>query len=444
MNGLGGVKATADQENSGATGIRWTPWVSNTPNQAGYRRPWATRLRLQALRLLLALGTVALVFIAVRSITLSQAVSWPDIGNAALFALLLGLSIMRPQWVTPIAWLGLASLFINAVDGLDFHGEQVVTAAHILLPLFILYAALLGDLWMSLVAMIGVLGIYIATWIVHSDMQTLETLMLTNLMVLTVFSGAAALGVWWRHTRLEKRLDIQAEALRTELETRLKLQAMVTHDIRTPLTGLVNAAMLDDPGEVQELADRISRIVDSARELTTGSNIAVSVISVADVWKYTEETFSAALREKEQRLETSGDSSVLVEADIAILCNSVLGNFITNAIKFSPRGSTIRAISELEEGYVRVTVLDEGPGLPQGFGRHTLEGYRSSKGTEEEEGSGYGLHIAALCAARMGGRIELGTGRAGGAISVLLPHVHRSIEASPSSVDSVFTDRDDR
>jgi len=388
-------------------------------------------MRLQTLRLLLALGTAALIFMAVRAIVVSGAISWPDMANAAFFALLLVLAIVWPHWVTAIAWLGLASLFINAVDGLDFHSQEPLTAAHLLLPLFILYAALLGDLYMSLVALLGVLGIYTATWFTHSAMQPRQTVMLTNLMVLTVVSGVAALAVWWRHSRLERRLDLQADALRTELETRLRLQAMVTHDIRTPLTALVNSALLDDPEIVQEMASRITRIIDSTRELTKGSGIVISAVTVTDIWRYLDETFSAKLSEKDQRLETSGDVAILVEADLAILCNSILGNFITNAAKFSPRGSVIRVTSELAGDAVRIAILDEGPGLPEDLLQRGPESSRhhSRRGTEGEQGTGYGLQIAALCAARMDGRIELGDGPAGGIISVLLPRVRPSDKA---------------
>jgi signal transduction histidine kinase len=181
--------------------------------------------------------------------------------------------------------------------------------------------------------------------------------------------------------------------------------------------------MLDDPHVVQEMAGRISQIVDSAQGLTKGSDILSSSVAIGDIWKYSRETFSARLSEKGQTLETSGDSGLEVEADLAVLCNSILGKFLSNAIKFSPRGATIRMTAESAGDKVRVAVFDEGPGFPedlleQGPGSPRRQ---SIVGTEGEPGSGYGLQIAALCAARMNGSLEIRGKGPGGAISVLLP-----------------------
>ena len=406
-------------------GVDWRPWAVTAAAEVADEGPWLARMRLQTFRILLALGTATLIVMFVREAVLRGHFAWADAANAVFFGLLLVLSYARPGWLRVLTWLGLASLFLNAVDGLDFHSEQAITPAHLLLPLLILYAALLGDLYMSLAAMLGVLGIYTATWLTQGELDSQEMLMLTNLMILTILSGTAALAVWLRHSRLERALDLQAKTLRVELETRLRLQAMVTHDIRTPLTALINAAELDEPEIVQEMAGRISTIVDAAQDLTKGVGIRPTAVSVADIWRYMGETFSARLAEKDQTVETGGDPKLVVQADLPLLCNSVIGNFLANALKFSPRGSVVRMVATPEADYVRIAVLDQGPGLPPNLSHRSPGGARhhSDVGTEGERGTGYGLQIAALCAARMHGSIEVGEGAPGGAISVLVPRV---------------------
>ncbi len=403
--------------------IEWKPWVVPVAAEGADEGRWVARMRLQTFRLILALGTAALIFMVVRAAVLSGEIWRADCANAVFFGLLLVLSFARPGWLRVLTWLGLVSLFLNVVDGLDFHSEEVITPVHLLLPLLILYAALLGDIYMSLTAMLGVLSIYAATWLVQGQLDLQETLMLTNLIILTILSGTAALAVWLRHSRLERALDLQAKALRVELETRLRVQAMVTHDIRTPLTALVNAAELDDPQVVQEMAGRIAEIVDAAQDLSKGMGIKPTAVSVADIWRYMSETFSTRLSEKQQTVETEGDPKLVVQADLPILCNSVIGNFLANALKFSPRGSVVRMVAGPAGDYVRIAVIDQGPGLPAEVSRRGPEGPRhhSEAGTEGERGTGYGLQIAALCAARMHGSIEIGVGAPGGAISVLMP-----------------------
>ena len=155
--------------------------------------------------------------------------------------------------------------------------------------------------------------------------------------------------------------------------------------------------------------------------------MTLSVVKIGDVWEYTRESFGAKLAGKEQTLQLAGDVDLAVEVDLPILCNSVLGNFLSNAIKFSPREGTIRMQAELADDFVRIAVFDEGPGLPTDV---ILKGpddpdRRSGRGTEDELGSGYGLQIAALCAARMKGRIEFQETVSGGAVSVVLPLVNQ-------------------
>lgn len=423
--GTGGYKPTEADETVHTDELRWTPWTGPIATEGADETPWLLRMRLQTFRLLLLVGTLGLAIMITRSVLMTDEVSWAEVGNLAFFALLLALSFLRPHWLKTLAWLGLFSLFLNAVDGLDFFGGEVVVPVLMLLPLLILYASLLGDPYMTLAALAGVLSIYTATWVSQSDLTSRETLILTNLIVLTILSAVAALGVWLHHSRLVKALDVRTEALRNELATRLRLQAMVTHDIRSPLTALVNASLLDDPALVQEMAGRIVHITNAAQDLTKGATVTPAPVTVADIWQYMEEILSERLLEKDQRLETHGDSTLVVEADLPILCNSIVGNFLTNASKFSPRGATIRMTAEAQDGSVRIAVLDEGTGLPEEIQKQGPDHphHRSESGTEGEGGTGYGLQIAALCAARMNGRVEIGNGHPGGAISVLLPRI---------------------
>ena len=73
---------------------------------------------------------------------------------------------------------------------------------------------------------------------------------------------------------------------------------------------------------------------------------------------------------------------------------------------------------------MRIAINDRGPGLPQEVLACGPEGkdYPSTPGAEGETGSGYGLRIAALCAERLGGLLEV-RNRAGGgaAVSIVLP-----------------------
>ena len=79
---------------------------------------------------------------------------------------------------------------------------------------------------------------------------------------------------------------------------------------------------------------------------------------------------------------------------------------------------------------IRIILKDKGPGFPEELLRHGPEAarYISRAGTDGENGTGYGLRIAALCAERLDAVIEARNPSEGGAeFSILLP------SAAPSS-----------
>jgi signal transduction histidine kinase len=417
------MTASADSDSRGETSqAPWIPWRACIGIDLAAGDPWIARLQLQSFRLLAALAVASLVIIAGRGILAGYGYPWADLANAAIFALFFVLSFVRPRWIRLLCWLGLLSLFLNAIDGLEFAG--VVPHSLILLPLLVLYGALLGDFWISLAALTGVAAMYAYTWIRLEHLARREVFILTDACLLALFSGIAALSIWLRHRRLEKELVLQAAALREELDLRSRLQAIIAHDIRNPLTVLLNAANIDDPRTIQAMVRRIAAIVDAAGNLASGQALQLSLVTAAEIGIHLNEVFATRLAQKGQTLTVAAAPNLVLATDLPILCNSVLGNILGNAIKFSPRGTTIALTAGREDNRIRFTITDQGPGFPF----QVLKGgpkrghYRSQPGTEGERGTGSGLPIAALCAERLGGSIEIrNDDREGAAVSVLLP-----------------------
>ncbi|MEO5588912.1 MAG: ATP-binding protein [Gemmatimonadaceae bacterium] len=82
----------------------------------------------------------------------------------------------------------------------------------------------------------------------------------------------------------------------------------------------------------------------------------------------------------------------------------VFSNLVGNAIKFTPRGGQIRIMSALENGEVRITVADSGPGIPAENLDHVFDRYWQAKSTAKL-GTGLGLSIAKGIVEAHGGRI---------------------------------------
>jgi signal transduction histidine kinase len=401
----------------------WVCWRESLEGEAPGHDPWLGDFRLQSFRFLAALAMFGLSIIFFRGALLGGNPPLSDLANAVAFGILLAASYARPRWIRAYIWLGLASLFVNTFDGLDFSHVHPVTPTHVLLPLLILYGALLGDIAISLLTTAVALAIYAYTWMHYDRLERYDVLLLSNLCVLAFFSGVSALRVWLQHSRLTRMFDRQARQLRRELDTRLRIQALVAHDIRNPLTVLLNAVALNDPEMTQQMAERIAGIVNSADHLARDAEVTLRTVRVSEIWDHLREVFAPKLQGKAQKLETRGDPELTLTTDLAMLCNSVLGNFLSNASKFSPRESILVLRADSLGDHVRLSVEDCGPGFPPEVLEEgpAARGNGSRDGTEGEKGSGHGLRIAALCANRLSGWLEARNHEGGGAVAVILP-----------------------
>ena len=422
------------QPTFGATPTEWITWQASLDTAEATGEPWLQKFRLRTFQLLVGIAAAGLFLIVVRGFFVGGPFPWADLANALYFVAVLGLLRWRPEWLKPLAWLGLLSFFINSIDGFYPLSPQPISPAHVLVPLLVLYGALLGSLGMSLAAMGGVLTIYALTAWHYQPLSRTDTLILTNLCFVTVFSGVTAFAIWLQHRRFMERLRLQAVDLRKELDARLRLNAIIFHDISNPLGALMSASDLaklhthgGPPAELEiidRMSERIAVIINSARDIDTELEIDSARVTVATLHAQLLAVFSARLKAKELTLQLVEGGDLDVRTNPAVLSNSVLGNLLSNAIKFSPRGTVIEMTATESAGQVRIEVRDQGQGFAENVLRQGARGrrYRSQPGTEGEAGSAYGLRIAALLLHRLQGRLEVKNRIGGGAaVSVVIP-----------------------
>jgi signal transduction histidine kinase len=85
----------------------------------------------------------------------------------------------------------------------------------------------------------------------------------------------------------------------------------------------------------------------------------------------------------------------------------VMANLLSNAAKYSPQGGAVRVQAEMRADRVRVSVRDDGPGIPETFRERIFEKFSQADAstTREKGGTGLGLHIARRFMEHMQGRI---------------------------------------
>jgi len=225
-----------------------------------------------------------------------------------------------------------------------------------------------------------------------------------------------------------------------------EVTATVTHELRTPLASLIGSLDLlsndlkDDPGDrVRTLldmsrrnAERLSALVDDlalAQETDRDRlGIASEPLLAADVLAEALDANTGLAAHYGVRLclfSQLGEERV--EAD-PVRLQQVLGNLISNAVKYSNGSTRVHLYAARVGGELRISVRDTGLGIPKGDLAHIFGRYYRVDNADHMRvsGTGLGLAISQDLVERMDGRIEVAsrTGvRSGSTFTVCLPLV---------------------
>ena len=209
-------------------------------------------------------------------------------------------------------------------------------------------------------------------------------------------------------------------------DMRKEFVANVSHELRTPLTTVKSYAetlldgALDDRETAEEFlgiinneADRMSFLVRDLLQLSRFDNNQIELsLSRINVDSFISENIKAsrilADNKKQSLIFIPMGKEVYINADRGRI-TQVINNVITNAIKYSPEGSTVKVWAENSEDMVKIFVEDNGIGiskndLPRIFERF----YRVDKARSRAMGgTGLGLAIAKEIMERHGGSISV-------------------------------------
>jgi signal transduction histidine kinase len=260
--------------------------------------------------------------------------------------------------------------------------------------------------------------------------------LLLGLMLLTLGVGAAAL--------IQLRREHKLARLRDDFISG------VSHEFRTPLTQIrVFAELLDgEKLRTQEERRRSTRVINrEARRLThlvenilQFSRVSRLPTSLGDL----EEIDLAATLEElseafaPQAAATDARLQIAVTPELAVVAgrggmHQILANLLDNALKYGPPGQTVQVQAFRNGDTVRISVEDEGPGIPPRDRKRIWDPYRrldrDVKG--EVQGSGIGLAVVKELCPAYGGRVWVEDGERGGARFVVeLPAARLEEEAT--------------
>jgi len=245
--------------------------------------------------------------------------------------------------------------------------------------------------------------------------------------LLDAFAALAAIALERVHY-----VDVAQDAVvRMEGERlRNSLLAALSHDLRTPLTGLVGLSeslTLSRPPLADTQLELANALRDEARRMST---LVANLLDMARIqsggvklnlqWQLVEETIGSALRACRWQLgartvETRIPRGLPLVRFDATLLERVLCNLLENAGKYTPPGARVTIAARAEDGQLRVSVCDDGPGLPAGREDALFEKFVRGEKESSISGVGLGLAICRAIVEAHGGRMRAWNQPAAGA-----------------------------
>lgn len=250
------------------------------------------------------------------------------------------------------------------------------------------------------------------------------------------------------------QFNAMAEAIERQRRLRLQHLAGVAHDLKNPLNALQMSTSLIAPDAplppeavvrrsldvVRRQVARLNRMVDDLLETARiGAGDLPLILRDADLRE--EARAVAALFEGSSDGHTIDldlpDRPVVVHCD-PMRIEQTLTNLVSNAIKYSPRGTGVRIRVFEEAGSGKISVTDEGVGIAASDIPRLWEPFRRTGGVRETvPGAGLGLWTARRIAEAHGGTIEVEStlGR-GSTFTLVVPSKRRQAEAkeAPSGI----------
>jgi signal transduction histidine kinase len=229
--------------------------------------------------------------------------------------------------------------------------------------------------------------------------------------VISLLGLGAILWLAFFAVRLVRRIEKQNVELQVADVAKDEFVGTVSHELRTPLTSIRGflELMLDESGDplteqqrgflatVQRGSNRLERLVNDlllTAQLQAGHlDIQKTHADLVEIVRDSVESARAQAASKALQLSLmSSSGSIQIEADVVRLAQAV-DNVISNAIKFTPEGGSVKVALAQGVDRVSLTVTDTGMGMTAADIERLFEPFFRTNSAVEIQGTGLGLPI---------------------------------------------------
>lgn len=264
--------------------------------------------------------------------------------------------------------------------------------------------------------------------------------------------------------RREEDLLFAADAAKRESEMKTRFLATMSHDIRTPLNGIIGLVNLaeqhaEDTKMLKEIRDKMMKslkyLVSLVNDVLDMNKIQSGdfkskeiIFDGADMMRKILRIYDQKAVEKGIRLEVDWEKCSVkypILLGNPVYFGRILASIMDNAIKFSSMDSTITVwgredILENDQAVLTIWCKDQGIGMSEEFIEHAFDMFAQEKESSRSqyEGTGLGLTIAKALADKMGGTIEFQSKQGVGTTAIIkIP-----FKLGPQDISSKITNYD--
>ena len=224
-----------------------------------------------------------------------------------------------------------------------------------------------------------------------------------------------------------KRIIVrQNEELKRTISNRDKMYSVIAHDLRSPMASIrmvlnlaVNVVSPETVGEEifglldkanresEETHDLLDNLLKWTKSQTGRLNVVYQDIDLDDIVPGVVDIFKMIAEMKKIDLKyLPAEEKLTVRADNDMI-KTIIRNFLSNAVKFTPAGKGIEVFYTREGDFARVSVRDHGVGVEPERVETIFHKGETTYGTGGEEGSGLGLQLCQGFARKNGGEAQV-------------------------------------
>jgi len=241
-------------------------------------------------------------------------------------------------------------------------------------------------------------------------------------------------------TKIKNALKKEKEL--NELKT--KFLSMVSHEFKTPLSGILTSTMLLSKYQLNDQQDKRDKYISTiANKVHYLNNILNDFLSLerlnSDKVAYKFSTFNLSkifnevvynanmLLKRGQKINIPNNIDEYILYQDEMFLELALSNLINNAVKYSPQNTSIDIEVAAKNKNLEFKIIDQGIGIPENDQKYIFNRYFRAENALNSQGTGIGLNIVKSHLENLGGSIQFSSKEnVGSTFTFELPITHKS------------------